>query len=115
MKTNYSFFNEDIEFNCGDGWFNILSDFAHAVWHLIDANVMLADFKISAVESQFGELTIYHNESGPVIRNLEREAARESRHTCEICGNPGMNRSTDDIVNTYCQMHYVEWVINTFK
>jgi hypothetical protein len=94
-------------FEHDDGWFDIL-------WRLcVDLEPLVAEFEATSgqkfevlqVKEKFGGLRFYVNcRKEEAIRQRIGAAARESFHTCEICGQPGTLRE-DRWIKTLCDLH----------
>ena len=83
-----SFFPPSFNFECGDGWYNILDRFFKmlALQHF--------EVKMTQIKEKYGDLRIYagygnNDIENQLISNLIHEAEQASRTTCEICGNKG--------------------------
>lgn len=85
-------------FECGDGWYNILSQMCFRIQQNIDRkgkdSPELLDFKFVQIKEKFGGLRAYaqgYDEyAGAIIDMAESMAAV----TCENCGSPGKTRNT---------------------
>lgn len=78
---------------CGDGWANLLDDLCRDIQRYIDtAHVQQVTF--IQVKEKFGELRIYYTLIDKYVADLVGEAARKSKLTCELCGEPGKCQKT---------------------
>lgn len=99
-------------FECGDGWYNILSKMCFRIQQNIDRkgkdSPELLDFKFVQIKEKFGGLRAYaqgYDEySGAIIDMAESMAAV----TCENCGSPGKTRNTGlwTVRCDNCQLEY---------
>lgn len=82
---------EGFSFECGDGWFTLL-------WHLserLQGMIVLlplpeqAEYYARQVKQKFGELRFYLSNSTEEMFQAAEAALEESKHICEVCGEPG--------------------------
>ena len=94
-------------FQCGDGWFNIL-------WRLcVDLEPLVAEleketgerFEVLQVKEKLGTLRFYVSHHADPIDERIAEAQGESSRTCEVCGQPGIQRETGGWVRALCETH----------
>jgi hypothetical protein len=94
-------------FQCGDGWFNIL-------WRLCaDLEPLVAEFEkesgerfeVLQVKEKLGTLRFYITHHTDPIDERIAEAQGESSRTCEVCGQPGIQRETGGWVRAVCETH----------
>lgn len=88
--------------SCSKGWYPILIE--------LDKNLAILnpDYEIHQVKEKFGGLRYYTNfsyrEDEKAI-NFINEAEAKSFETCEICGEPGLARTTNNWIHTNCDFH----------
>lgn len=63
-----------------------------------------SQFEVLQVKEKFGGLRFYANHVNDAIRERIGTAAKESFHTCEICGQPGKLREVG-LIKTLCGEH----------
>jgi hypothetical protein len=89
-----------------DGWFEI-------IWRLCaDLEPLVAElekatglkFEILQVKEKFGGLRVHTNQANDAIRQRLESAIKESFHTCEVCGQPGLLRE-GGCIKTLCDEH----------
>lgn len=91
-------------------------------WHEI-IRKMLFEFCISGYDmtqtvggkEKFGELRCHfhrtgNNEIDQRINNISYDYCELSKHTCELCGNPGKHRSINYWEHTLCLIHYLSYL-----
>lgn len=86
-------FNQDslvYGFECQDGWFDILTNFAEQIRHYRSDRVCVTKFEIIQVKQKMGALRIYANGCDAVIRSLIEEAEEQSQSVCELDGEPAI-------------------------
>jgi hypothetical protein len=102
------------DFECGEGWYDILYDFGQQAHDLISDQAPDFDRPESPVivKEKFGGLRIQMFTSDfpdtvpqDKIQALCRDAERESFETCEICGRDGEHRETQ-WGRTLCDHHH---------
>lgn len=84
-------------FECGDGWFLLLTTLFDAVekhiWHAGEfqspEHEHLKDLRVLQVKEKFGGLRVYTSYSTPHLHSCIDFAYAMSIRTCEFCGNPG--------------------------
>lgn len=95
-------------FECGDGWYNILSSLcsniqSHIDWKNKSPN-KVKQVVVTQVKEKFGSLRFYYEGGDDYIRGLVSMAESMSAITCENCGNPGSIRGRGWIY-TACDQH----------
>lgn len=89
-------------FECGDGWFEILSRL------VVGIEAAIADVPederpiVLQVKEKFGGLRFYLSVENEQISNLIKDAEDESFRTCELCGKPGEPRG-GGWITTLCE------------
>ncbi len=93
LYKKYSFLSNVYMFECGNGWFQLLSDLCAK----LDALQLGPQFKVSQVKEKFATLRFYVDDvpkdRQSEVNKLISEAATKSAHTCEHCGKPGRQTS----------------------
>lgn len=91
-------------FECGDGWFDILSDMCKKI-----AELNPPSFEFQQIKEKFGTLRVYWGagagEHWDTIDKIVREAEDKSEVTCETCGEPGHCQSVVGWYVTMCDIH----------
>ena len=90
----------------GDGWFDILWRLCEDLEPLVAATEKQTGqpFEVLQVKEKFGGLRFYVNHHTDAIRDRIQTAGVESIHTCEVCGQPGRQR-TGGWAKTLCDEH----------
>jgi len=87
-------------FENGDGWFLL-------IWDLCEKLELLGfDGQIQQVKEKFGTLIFYVDHASKEQHDAIRTAEKKSEITCEICGDPGEERSDGGWVYTRCDGCY---------
>lgn len=76
---------------CGDGWFNILSNMCHCIAEHIKHGGWKFEqpYQFFQIKEKFAGLRVYDNGHDDYIAGVIRMAESMSYETCEICGNVG--------------------------
>ncbi len=91
LYKKYSFLSEVVMFECGEGWFEILSELCAK----LDALQLGPNFKADQIKEKFGGLRFYINgltvpkRKKGGVHKLIAEAENKSAKTCEWCGKLG--------------------------
>ena len=94
-------------FQCGDGWFETL-------WRLcVDLEPLVTEleretvepFEVVKVKQKFGGFRFYVNRHTDSIDQRIAQAREECSRTCEVCGQPGVQRETGGLFQTACEEH----------
>ena len=93
-------------FECGSGWFNIIDTLCEAIQHHVDWKSRLMSteerecFQVTAdqVKEKFGGLRFYYSGGDEEIRGMVDMAELMSHKICELCGSPGIKRSSGWVV-----------------
>lgn len=106
-------------FECSDGWYDLLDVLCDGIQHHIDMENMSIKFKkdrgdlpsdapnfpqieATQVKEKFGGLRFYTNYEDDYVRGLISMAESMSYKTCEACGSPG--KSNDEgWISTLCE------------
>jgi len=97
LNTTYPKLFKNMYFECGDGWFDLLKDFAEEV----HADLPEESYA-SQVKEKYGALRIYMTSATEyVYRTIDRYEKR-SKSICEICGNPGKTLKRHGWYRTTC-------------
>ena len=104
-------------FECGDGWYNIISQLCANIQHHVDwAQEQKEKYERGEgcsqvvavqVKEKFGTLRFYTNGGNEQIYGMIRMAESMSAVTCEECGAPGTRRGRAWIY-TACDAHAKE-------
>ena len=113
-------------FCVGKGWYPIIRELCKNIQAHIDSvechrnylltkNVMsdsipepVSQVVVTQVKEKFGGLRFYYDGGDAKIDGMVDMAESWAVHTCETCGNPGINRSIRGWLTTLCDMHYNE-------
>ncbi len=95
------------DFECGDGWFELLWQLSAQLEVLIAKlpNSEQDAYTPTNIKEKFGGLRFYMTRLTPEMDRAIREAERQSIHTCEQCGKPGMRLVQDKLILTRCLEH----------
>lgn len=90
-KKYPDFFKQDeLCFECGDGWYNIIDCLAQSICLAIEGEKELGySFYVTQVKEKYGTLRFYMSCETDRISDLIRFAEGLSAVTCEVCGSPG--------------------------
>jgi len=112
-------------FDCGDGWYNILSVLcgsiqSHIDWRNETRERLLKDnpynrpipdeieqVVVDQVKEKFGTLRFYYHGGDDIIDGMVSMAESMSAVTCEKCGKPGY-QSIGGWIVTLCKEHHEE-------
>ena len=104
LKEKYpQFFSEHFFFECGDGWYGILSSLLYRInkqeEHIRNKNayrvrhghdrIKYESVKIVQIKEKFGGLRFYYDGGDEYICGAVALAEDMSYKTCEECGDPG--------------------------
>jgi len=94
-------------FECGNGWTELLLEFANAVANTISKLPMEQGTKIVClqIKEKFGGIRIYYSPVHPSIDNAVWVAEGKSMRTCEKCGSPGEREMNGTWMTTRCSEH----------
>ncbi|MDB5526548.1 MAG: hypothetical protein JWM58_4311 [Rhizobium sp.] len=105
----------DIDFYVEDGWLPVVADGLQQIQDFIEKNRWLHKAHVRQIKEKFGELRIYvrpryeeHQFSDELATNLATvrdNISRVSRHTCEVCGDPGELDVIAGYHQTLCGYH----------
>lgn len=99
----------------GDGWYNILDmlcgaiqDRCDNVKHYRDGKMVPVCEQVVAVQvkEKFGTLRFYFEGGDAEVHGMVALAEHMTKHTCEVCGEPGKLRNVRGWVTTACDKHY---------
>lgn len=93
-------------FTIRDGWFDIILRLCEDLEPLVaDAELKSGrPFEVLQVKEKFAGLRFYTNQHSDAIAERIEAAALESYHTCEVCGQPGMQQE-GAWIRTRCKKH----------
>jgi len=112
-------------FECGDGWYDILSALCgniqdHIDWRNSQRERLLKNnphnhripeeveqVVVDQVKEKFGTLRFYYSGGDESIDGMVRMAESMSAVTCEECGKPGY-QSSGGWIRTLCEEHHYE-------
>ena len=84
-------------FECGDGWYNILSNMCFRIQQSIDKrskdNPELLEFRFVQIKEKFGGLRAYTQGYDEYANAIIDMAESMAAVTCETCGSPGKTRN----------------------
>lgn len=89
LYKKYSFLSNVRMFECGDGWFDLLSELCAK----LKALKLGPAFAVYQIKEKFGTLRFYFSDyldnKSREVEKLISEATKKSAKTCECCGQPG--------------------------
>jgi hypothetical protein len=85
---------EDINFEFGDGWYDLILDLSKKIYPLIqECHQTKNEYDVYPtaiqVKEKYGTLHFYMNVTTDAIADLISEAEEASDEICELCGEPG--------------------------
>jgi hypothetical protein len=94
-------------FCCGDGWFDIIYGLSKALTAEIQKlpEDERESYRACQVKEKFGTLSFYMTALTEEMDRLVIAAENKSGCTCEVCGKPGVLRSTHGWYYTSCENH----------
>jgi len=95
--------NDQVFHECGPGWQGIIDPLVAKATEL--------GARVDQIKEKFGELRFYFTSGQTDTDALEEmiEAAEEaSKHTCEMCGKPGVLMRSKHWYKTLCKEHALE-------
>lgn len=98
---------DDIWFECGDGWFNIIEKAAQEI-NRAGADWIEDPPRASQVKEKYGTLRIYMQSENDEMDKVIRKAEAESSKTCEVCGKPGKLYEINYWARTRCPECYAQ-------
>jgi hypothetical protein len=106
-------FLDDVLLECGEGWNDLISEWADEVEKLYkENNVEISDLGILQIKEKYGGLRIYLGfdfESdfslNEKIFEITDKYEEKSYHICEICGKSGHLSQKGGIFKTLCDEH----------
>lgn len=99
VKSPYELFGWEV----GEGWKPLVEELIKRL--KLETNW---DGEIFQVKEKFGELRFYIGAGSPEIWKIIDEYEEKSRHTCEVCGQPGKLRGNLPWMRTLCEEHLNE-------
>ncbi len=89
---------------CADGWYDIVCQLFEHLEPLVSGPADNGtQFRVAQVKQRFGELVVHVNHCTDEVLAALASARELSRHTCEICGNPGtLEGETTRVWKTLC-------------
>ncbi|WP_160105675.1 hypothetical protein [Pseudomonas izuensis] len=89
LFPNATFINDHFfwGFECGDGWFDILSHAFSLVSARTDSHPGCGEVAVEEVKEKFGGLRIYYRGGDDYVEGVFSLAESASIHICVICGN----------------------------
>jgi hypothetical protein len=109
-KLNDAFpFLENVYFECGDGWFDLVWRVAVAIDNLYFENGLETDVEVGQIKEKFGGLRLYVYDRSlarpsvvDAMYNIVGMAERESFKICELCGTEGNLTQYNNIWGVRC-------------
>jgi len=93
----------------GAGWFKIIDALCeYAQWHIDHTDEPCEQVVFRQIKEKFGGLRVYYSGGDSTIRGMVMMAETWASQTCEMCGNPGVTR-TSGWISTLCDDHYKEY------
>jgi hypothetical protein len=84
------FKQDNLYFECGDGWYHIIDCLAQQIDFIIEEDKLDREFcYVSQVKEKYGILRVYMASETDKMSALIRFAEDLSAMTCEVCGSPG--------------------------
>lgn len=108
-------------FECGDGWYELISELCYKIDKLITDkypdlkkvepyNYGYPTFYVTQVKEKFGGLRFYVTVAYDEIFDLIDEYEEKSLTICEYCGKMGELRNKNNWLATLCDEHYTHWL-----
>lgn len=94
---NITFQDRGFGFECGDGWFEIVSDLMH------ELNT-IGKVEVSCLKEKYGTLRVYASGPAGTDEAIRRAEAR-SYITCERCGHMGQRVQNGNWLRVACEAH----------
>ncbi len=85
---------EDINLECGNGWYDLIHGLSEKLYPLMIASRMTVNEydvypSVAQVKEKYGSLRFYMNVATDEMMDLIFEAEDRSQEICEICGQEG--------------------------
>jgi hypothetical protein len=98
-------------FECGEGWFGLISDLCHNLTnYCVENNIEIPE--VVQVKEKFGGLRFYIGETPEnhwhPICDIISAAEKKSYETCEVCGLPG-KPNKEGWIRTTCPEHVTQY------
>lgn len=98
------------EFECGDGWYELLKELSKKLYPLIEESRKVPNefgfySKATQVKEKFGGLRFYMTTASDEMHDIIDEFEALSTKTCEICGDPGSIDSSRNVLQCLCPKH----------
>ena len=84
-------FVDHYNFECGDGWFDLIDNLCSSIQNHIDYN-HAPQVVVEQVKEKFGTLRFYYRGGDDMISGMVWHVENLSGKTCEVCGAPGKTR-----------------------
>lgn len=91
-------------FMCHDGWFDLIDTLCAEIQAAVDAGRVKQPVVLQ-VKEKFGALRFYVAPSQEEVTSMIDRAEERSSVTCDMCGQPGVLRSTKHYLRTTCLAH----------
>jgi hypothetical protein len=101
LKILFPFFYENVEFECGNGWFQILYNLAKNI--TLISHKERIHYKCKEAKEKDGTLYFVVIDPSEEIMDLIKEAQMQSFITCEICGVFGELKNHNLIYMVRCR------------
>lgn len=110
VAINGDIFNDNIFFECGRGWNDILECLVQSIDDVLDEDES-EKMNVVQVKQKFGALEFYcffddDFEKADTIRSLISMARKMSQRVCEYCGDAASRRSIGGWYVTICEDCY---------
>lgn len=98
-------------FQCDDGWFNLIDKTSAELEKLIAAEPKESQSRYRAVQvkEKFSQLRLYLLRGTKEMYDVAQRTEDESAKVCELCGEPGSQKSRKCLVKTLCEPCFDEW------
>lgn len=101
-----SYYNgEQISYECGDGWFQLLKDMFEEIKEQMDKHNIEVLY-ISQIKEKFGGLRVYADFPNKEIEDIAEKYENKSLTVCEYCGLPSHLRIFRGWVYNMCDPCY---------
>lgn len=91
---------------CRSGWKDIYTPVIEAIQKYNEEHSDEDPVEILQIKEKYGRLCIYVSRQPATIREMIRQAEKESWETCEICGSKKQITHTQGWIQTLCEECY---------
>lgn len=96
---------------CQEGWKTLLNNLCWVLENHLTEDLpteLQDDIYATQVKQKFGSLRFYMSHETPFVKGAVYLAEKQSKYTCEICGNLGSVRTIRSYLTALCDKHYEE-------